>query len=136
MLCASVIHQKVGSRHRNAMSWRLVSLDTLSSVGSSTPAYMAVSYRHGAGIEGSLQGREFMMVRDWRVPEHLDTKSAVDPMPCSTTHVTMIVLKRRPFERSNNPRVMNCVPSAILRNSRDPVSLGKVEGAFHDPSCA
>ena len=135
VLSAVVIHPTIGSRHRNAMSWSLVSLDRLSSVVLDTSAGMAVSCQSGTEMEGNPPKGVFIMVRDWRVSEHLDTKSTVDQTSSSTIHVTMIVVKWRPFGKSSNPRVMDCIPSTIPRNSRDPVSLGEVEGVFQGPSC-
>ena len=72
------------------------------------------------------------MSRDSRVPEHLDTKYIVDKMSPPENHGTAIFVKWRPFGRSNNRRVVEPIPS-IIRNSRDPVSLGEVDGMFHPP---
>jgi hypothetical protein len=62
------------------------------------------------------------------VSEHLDTKSVVDSAS-SLKHHTVILVKRRPYGRSNNRRATAQIPP-IAFSSRDPVSLGEVEGVF------
>ena len=74
------------------------------------------------------------MLRDWTVSEQPNIKSVVEVTSCSENHVTTIVVKWRPFGRSNSRRVMGWIPSVTLLNSRDPVSLGEVEGVVHCPS--
>src|SRR5258705_7961041 len=69
------------------------------------------------------------MSRDSRVSEHIDTKSVNDP-ESSPLHDTVILAKRRPSGNSNNRCVAKWIPPTAL-SSRDPVSLGDVEGAFH-----
>ena len=61
--------------------------------------------------------------------EHLDNKSVMN-LRFPSGHSTVIFAKWRPPGRSNNRRVAGRIPVIILR-SRDPVSLGDVEGAFH-----
>jgi hypothetical protein len=69
------------------------------------------------------------MLRDSKVSEHLDTKSIVGPTP-SPRHATVILAKWRPSGRSTNRRTAERISLIVLR-SRDPVSLGEVEGVFH-----
>ena len=73
-------------------------------------------------------------MRDWTVSEHLDTKSVVEVISSLESHATTIVVKWRPFGRSNSRRMLGWIPPIPLLNSRDPVSLGEVEGAVHRPS--
>ena len=64
--------------------------------------------------------------------EHPDTKSVVDLKSVSQSiHDNTILVKLSPFGRSNNRRVMGLIPPTTLRNSRDPVRLGEVEGGIH-----
>ena len=66
--------------------------------------------------------------------EHLDTKSVVEVISSLESHATTIVVKWRPFGRSNSRRMMGWIPPIPLLNSRDPVRLGGAEGAVHRPS--
>ena len=69
------------------------------------------------------------MVKDSRVPEHLDTNSVVDSKSLAR-HDTLIFVKWRPSGKSNNRHTAARNPPIVLR-SRDPVSLGDLKGAFH-----
>jgi hypothetical protein len=71
-------------------------------------------------------------LRDSRVSEHLDTKSVVDSTS-SSRHASVILAKRRSPRRANNPYTAGRMPPIPL-SSRDPVSLGEVEGVFRAPS--
>jgi len=65
------------------------------------------------------------------VPEHPVTKSAADLKSAPSTNTNTIFVKLRQFGRSNNRRVIGSIPPTALRNSREPVSLGEVEGAMY-----
>jgi hypothetical protein len=69
------------------------------------------------------------MVRDSKVSEHFDTRPVVDSKS-SLKHAIVILAKWRPPGRSNNRRVAGRILSIAFR-SREPVSLGEVEGVFH-----
>lgn len=67
------------------------------------------------------------MLRDSRVSEHLDTKSVVDSMSWAENNHTTILLKCRPFGRSNNRWVTDQFHPP-MHKSRVPVNLGDVGG--------
>src|ERR1700753_976396 len=71
------------------------------------------------------------MRRDFRVSEHLNTKSAVDCASVSG-HVIEMLEKWRPPGRSNNRRTSGRTPPSI-RSRSSPVSFGEVKGMVHSP---
>lgn len=80
--------------------------------------------------EGNAPTTQLTTVRDSRVPEHADTKSVADSKS-PLRHDIVTFVKWRPFGRSNNRRIVEWVPLMAILRSREPVSLGDVEGAFH-----
>ena len=64
--------------------------------------------------------------------EHLDTKLIAKSIPSSERQCTVIFVKWRPFGSSNNRRTVDRVLWNI-HISRDPLSLGEVEGVLHLP---
>ena len=68
---------------------------------------------------------------DLRVPKHLDNKFVADLTSSSLRHDIVIFVKWRPSGRSNNRRAMGRILPALMIRSRDPVSLGDVDGTFH-----
>jgi hypothetical protein len=69
------------------------------------------------------------MFRDSRVSEHLDTKSVID-LTSSLRHDVSILAKRRPPGRLSNRRAAGRIAPRAT-SSREPVSLGEVEGVSH-----
>ena len=67
--------------------------------------------------------------RDSKVWEHPDTKSIVGLMSSAIIHRTAILLKWRPFGRSNNRRVTSGIILASS-NWRELAGIGMVEGGF------
>ena len=70
-----------------------------------------------------------LTVKDSKVSEHLDTKSTAGWVS-TTLDPIVILVKWRPLGRARNLDTMEWNSQLTLR-SRDPVSLGDVEGAFH-----
>ena len=92
---------------------------------------MGVRFRlQGTDMERNSPERRLAILRDSRVLEHLDTKSIADPTSRRENKHTTILLKCKPFGRSNSPWETDWKPPSTC-SSRHPVNLGEVRGLVH-----